>query len=219
MPKEVVLNVTPRVEMGKQVAKRLRRRGLIPAVLYGPGEPPLPLEVDRKQFEAILHAGGRNVIVDLSVQDGANGGIKTIIREIQHHPVYGDILHVDFQHISLSQRVVVEVSVVAVGVAQGVKENGGILEHHLHVLEIECLPTEIPEKIEVDVRGLNIGDVIHVRDLLSVEPRIVTEPDRSVLMVVPPVVAKVVEGVEGEEEAPAEPELIRRERKPEDEAV
>jgi len=100
-----------------------------------------------------------------------------------------------------------------------VKEHGGILEHHLHVLEIECLPTEIPEKIEVDVRELNIGDVIHVRDLLSVEPRIVTEPDRSVLMVVPPVVAKVVEGVESEEEAPAEPELIRRERKTEDEAV
>jgi large subunit ribosomal protein L25 len=217
MPKEVVLNVTRRMEVGKQAAKRLRRRGLIPAVLYGPGETPLPLEVDRKQLEAILHAGGRNVIVDLSVQDGTNGSIKTIIREIQHHPVYGGLLHIDFQHISLSQRVVVEVPVVAVGVAQGVKESGGILEHHLHVLEIECLPTEIPEKIEVDVRDLAIGDAIHVRDLLSVEPRIVTEPDRSVLMVVPPVVAKIVEGVGVEEEVTAEPELIRRERKAEDE--
>ena len=217
MPKEVVLNVTHRTEKGKQAAKRLRRRGLIPSVLYGPGEPSLPLAVDRKQLETVLHAGGRNVIVDLIVDDGANGGIKTIIKEIQHHPVYGAIIHVDFQHISLSQKVVVEVPVIAVGVARGVKDNGGILEHHLHVLDVECLPTEIPEKIEVDVMALNIGDSIHVRDLLSLEPRIVTEQDRSIFTVVPPVVAKAVEEMEVEEGTSTEPELIRRERKAEEE--
>jgi large subunit ribosomal protein L25 len=172
--------------------------------------------VDRKQLETVLHTGGRNVIADLAIDDGTNGDIKTIIKEIQHHPVYGDILHVDFQHISLSQKVVVEVPVIAVGVARGVKDGGGILEHHLHLLEVECLPTEIPERIEVDVTELNIADSVHVRDLLSIEPRIVTEPDRSVFTVVPPVVAKVTEEIV-EEEVAAEPELIRRERKIEEE--
>lgn len=216
MAHEVVLNVARRTETGKQAAKRVRAAGMIPCVLYGSGEAPVVLEVDRKELTAVLHSGGRNVIVDLAIDESADGGIKTIVKEIQHHPIGGHILHVDFQHISLTQKVRVEVPVVSVGVARGVKDGGGVLEHHLHHLEIECLATEIPEHIQVNVTALDVGDSIHVSDLLATEPRIVTEADRSVLTIVAPVVSKVAEDEGAEEPSSSEPEVIRRERKTEE---
>lgn len=217
MAHEVVLNVARRTETGKQAAKRVRTKGMVPCVLYGSGEAPVVLEVDRKELTTVLHSGGRNVIVDLAIGDDASDGIKTIVKEIQHHPIGGHILHVDFQHISLTQKVRVEVPVVSFGVARGVKDGGGVLEHHLHHLEIECLATEIPEQIRVNVTALNIGDSIHVSDLLETEPRIVTEADRSVLTIVAPVVSKVSEEEGAEEVSSSEPEVIRRERKTEEE--
>src|SRR5580765_672850 len=128
----VVLKSARRGEVGKGVARRLRQAGSIPAVYYGRGESPVPLSLQGKELESILHgAAGSNVIVDLKVEGDAAADRKAILREIQRHPVKGNILHVDLQHISLSERIIVEVPVVLIGIPTGVKDGGGILEHHL----------------------------------------------------------------------------------------
>jgi len=218
---ELVLSVERREKRGKQYAKKLRREGLIPGILYGAGEESTPFHVVGREFEDLLHAGGRSAVVTLSVA-GEDGEMPpTIIREIQQDPITGSILHVDMLHVSLTEAIRVEVPVVSAGVPTGVVNDGGILEHLVNTLEMECLPAEIPEHIEVDVSHLNVGDSVHVSDLLEKEDRIVTEPGRAVFMVAPPtIVREELETEEGEEleteegeeeeETSAEPEVIGR---------
>ncbi len=222
MADDVVLQAGLRQQSGKQAAKHLRQQGYLPAVVYGDKGPTVLCSVDRKHLEDILHTQGRNTIISLVVGDGKDASQTTIIKEIQHHPIRGGILHVDFHRISLTEKIVVEVSVVGVGVPAGVRDEGGILEHMLHALEVECLPTRIPERVEVDVAGMDIGDTIHVSDLsVGDDVRIVTEGDRSVFVVVPPTVIREEEEEEGvalEEEEMQEPEVIERGRRGEEEA-
>ncbi len=224
MADNAVLQADPRTEVGKQAAKHLRKAGRLPAVVYGEKGPPMACSVNLKALETILHTHGRNAIVSLELGNGGNGSDTTIIKEVQHHPVWGDILHVDFHRISLTERIVVEVSVEAVGIPNGVRNDGGILEHMLQRIEVECLPTEIPDRIQVDVSELNIGDTIHVENIAAEgDARIVTEGDRSIFVVVPPSVKQEEEeeGVEeaidlGEEEM-QEPEVIERGKREEEE--
>ena len=212
------LKADPRSTAGKQIAKRLRREGLIPAVMYRHATS-LPCTVNLKDFETLVHEEGRNAIISLQVN--GDGEHTTIIKEIQHHPVRGSILHVDFHEISLTDKVVVEIPIHIVGSPVGVRQEGGILEHRLHRLEVECLPMQIPEHIEVDVSEMAIGDTIHVSDLtLEGDVTIVADPQRSVFVVVPPSVFKTAdeeaeEGEEGEigEEELTEPELVERGKK------
>jgi len=216
---QIALKGEHRTGLGKQVAKHLRRSGLLPAVVYGVGEAPIPIAVKMREMETLLHTSGRNAIVNLTLDGEENGGRITLMKEIQHHPIDGGLLHVDFQHISLTQKIRREVPVVAVGIPVGVRSEGGILEHSLHTVEVECLPAEIPEKIEVDVTGLGINKSLHIRDLMGVDSRIVTDPERLVFLVVPPTVIK--EAVPGEapvaEEEVKEPELSVERGKKEEE--
>jgi large subunit ribosomal protein L25 len=196
---------------GKGPARQARRDGLIPGVMYGAGETPQALTVPRRDFELALktHAGG-NVIVALSLDAGAEQ--TALIREIQRDPISHDILHLDFHHISLTEKVTVEVNVHLTGVADGVKNGGGILEHITRAIEIECLPTQIPPSIDVDVSSLGIGDSIHVRDLSVPNAEILSDGDSTIATVVPPTVLVETAPVEAvaAETAGGEPEVIAK---------
>jgi len=211
----VVLKSSRREQVGSAVSRRMRQAGSVPAVYYGRGEAPVALALHAKELDALLHgAAGSNVIVDLKVEGDAALDRKAILREIQRHPVRGNIIHVDLQHISLSERITVEVPVVLLGVPTGVKDGGGILEHLLREVEVECLPTDIPEKLTADVSHLNIGDSVHVSDLSAPNITIRTEAERAVASVVPPT---VLEEVKPAEATQAEPELVKKEKDEEEE--
>ncbi len=218
-----VLHARARDRIGKQESKRIRHQGFLPAVIYGEDKPSVTCSVDRKVLDGILHAQGRNAIFSLVVGDDGDASPQTaIIKEIQHHPVEGDILHVDFHRISLTEQIVVEVALEVVGVPAGVRTSGGILEHMLHRVEVECLPTQIPDRIPVDVTHMEIGDTLQVSDLVvEGDARVVTEGDRQVLVVVPPTVIQVEAEEEEEEvleeEGAAEPEVIERGKREEEE--
>lgn len=202
------LNGEQRAGVGKSVTRKLRAAGRIPAVYYGRGETPIPLVVSAKDVDVLLHnASGSNVIVDLQVAGVASADRKAIIREIQRDPVQGHILHLDLQHISLTERITVEVPIELIGIPTGVKDGGGILEHLLREVEVECLPTDIPAHLDVDVTALNIGDTLHVSDLRAERVTILTEADRAIATVVPPT---VLEEAKPAEEAAAEPELVTK---------
>jgi large subunit ribosomal protein L25 len=192
---------------GKGPARQARRDGEIPGVMYGHGEEPVALAVPRREFDlAMKTAKGSNVIVGLAL-DGA-AARTAIIREVQRDPISYEILHLDFHHISLTEKVKVEVVVHLIGIADGVKNGGGVLEHISRTVEIECLPTEIPGHLEADVSALGIGDSIHVRDLVIPKATVLSDPDVTIATVVPP--TKAVEAVAGEGAAKAEPEVIAK---------
>ncbi|MYD60191.1 MAG: 50S ribosomal protein L25 [Gemmatimonadetes bacterium] len=228
MSDQVSLNVDVRTEAGKKVAKKLRFRGQLPAVVYGEGAESVACSVDQRRLTDLLKAHGRNAIISLSAGDTSQ---STIIKDIQYHPVRDEILHVDFHRIDLTRKIVVEVPLHATGSAVGVRIGEGILEQMLHDLEVECLPTEIPDHIEIDVSDLDIGDSLHVSDIVvdGDDFSIVTDSDRTIFAVAAPslvieeeeeeedeegLVAEGEEGAEGEEMQ--EPELIERGRRSRD---
>ncbi len=213
--KEVVLKVRPREKRGKEYAKKLRRNGFIPAVVYGHKTPSLPLEIESKTLQGLLRHGlGENVLVTLTTDDQKQKDRKVLIREVQRDPVRGDIVHVDFHEVSLTQKLSIQVPIHLVGTPEGVTA-GGILQHALRELEVQCLPTAIPEKIDLDVSHLNIGDSVHVADLKVENVDILSDPGSSVVSVVPPTVFK-----EPEVAAPVaeeEPEVIGEEKEEKEE--
>ncbi|MGE5175687.1 MAG: 50S ribosomal protein L25 [Hyphomicrobiales bacterium] len=203
-----------RAGTGKGVTRKLRAGGAVPAVYYGRGEEPITLTVDRKDVETLFHtSGSSNVIVDLQVEGDAASDRKALIREIQRDPVLGSILHLDFHHISLTERITVEVPIELTGTPVGVKDGGGILEHLLREVEVECLPTDIPAEITVDVSALNIGDSLHVSDLSAPGVEILTDAHRTIATVVPPTVLE--EAKPAEEAVTEEPELVKEKKEEE----
>ena len=159
------LSVTKRSQGGSAAARRLRRQGLVPAVLYGRGADAIALAVDAKAIRELLH-GGHNVVVRLSVEGGGEEPPTVMMREIQRHPLTGALLNVDFQRISLTEKVQAQVSVTLVGEAPGLKQ-GGLFDHVLREVEVEALPTDLPERIELDVSNLHVGESLHVSDLVA----------------------------------------------------
>ena len=160
---ENVLSAETRSATGKGANRKLRVAGQIPAVVYGKGRDPQSVTLDPKALDTLLHASGAglNTLIDLSV----GGRTDTVlVKELQRHPVHGAFLHVDFFKVDLTQKITVAVPIHFVGKARGV-EFGGILDHPLRELEVECLPRAIPEFVEVDVSALDVGDAIHVSDL------------------------------------------------------
>jgi large subunit ribosomal protein L25 len=197
-----------RESIGKGGARKARAAGQIPAVLYGHGETPQPIAVDFREFEVALRDHkGSNAIVNLSV---GGGEVTALVRDVQYDPLSRSIIHLDFQHISLTEQIEVDVPVHFVGTPLGVKDGGGILEHLLRVLKVKCLPTAIPASIDVDVTALNIGENLHVGDLApGTGYEIITETDVAVAAVVAPAAEEVVAApVEGEAVAGAEPEVV-----------
>jgi len=192
------LKAEPREGAGKGVARKLRAAGRVPAVLYGHGKDTRWLSVDARDLFHLLHgAAGGNVLIDLVVD-----GEKTMAmaREIQRDHVRGQYLHVDFLEVRRDEKVTVDVPVHLVGESAGVKA-GGVLEHHLWELKIECLPQDLPDAIEADISALNVNDSLHVSDIVVPEVCTVFTPlEEIVASVVPPQAREVeeVEGVEGE---------------------
>lgn len=198
-------------------ARKLRASGRVPAILYGHKEAPLGLSIEEAQMRAILAKHPDSPIVDLTVGDG--GEINALVREIQRHPATGRLLHIDFQRIRLDEQVRVDVPIEVVGEPVGVKDQGGILEHGTRSLTIECLPREIPESIEIDVRPLSIGDAIKLADVMERYPGVefADEPELTLAIVIPPRLEEVAEPEEGAAEEGAEPEVISKEKEEEEE--
>lgn len=208
------LSVTARENSGKGVARSLRRDGRVPAVIYGHGREPQTLSINTRDLEKLLeHISAENTVIDLDV-DGTNS--RTLIREIQRHPFKRQILHVDFQELVAGEKVIVRVPVILIGVPDGVRMDGGILDQTMRELEVEVDPSNIPNHIEVDVTKMVIGSSLHVSDITLPEGvEVVAEEDASVAVVSAPRAA--VEAVATEEAAAgAEPEVIRA-KKPEEE--
>lgn len=197
---------------GKGPARQSRREGRIPGILYGHGEDSVPLSVDAGELHRLVHSISiENTIVDLDM--GSGEPYKVLIRELQRHPFRDEFLHIDFFHVAMDEQIQVEVPIVLVGTPTGVKNKGGVLDHQLRELEVFCLPGNIPEKVELDVSDLDIGDAVHVSDIQLADVEILTDPDRSVVTVLAPT---VIEAEEVAEEAPAEPEVIGRGKEEED---
>ena len=209
---DVILNAEKRESTGKEHAKHLRREGKIPAILYGKGEQAVPLTIDAKQLSTLLHSiRGDTALLTLQLGKEKRKDRKVIFKEMQRDPIRGDLLHVDLHHISLTENINVEVPVILRGTPVGVRTKSGIVQHTLHKLEIECLPTNIPEHIEVDIESLDVGDSIHVDNIVLDKGRIVTEPQRTVVTVVPPTIIKEAVPVEEvKEEEVEEPEVIEK---------
>jgi large subunit ribosomal protein L25 len=183
------LDVELREETGKGVAKRLRREGKIPAIVYGAGEETVPLSIDLRQFIAMLQRiGGETALIDLAVVGQGRKEWKTVLREVQRDPRSGGLLHIDFQRISMTKEITVGVALRIVGEAFGVKTQGGLLDHHLREVEVRCLPSDIPSHFDVDVSELKIGDTIHVSDLQIEGVEFVTDPMTAVASVLVPTV-------------------------------
>lgn len=210
--REVSLAASSRTTIGKCPARRSRREGNIPGVLYGPGVSPLSIELSERAFRAaVKEASGTSGIFNLNV-DGKTS--KVIIRDIQRDPVTSHVVHIDFHAIRMDKALHLSVPIRLVGTPVGVKTDGGILQTTLREVEISCLPTDIPEHIDVDVSALGIGDSIHVSDLSIPNAKILGEPQRTVAVVAAPTVVKletpaeeaaaVAEGEEGAEAAEGE---------------
>lgn len=208
---EIVLNAEKREEIGKKPSKSLRREGRIPSVYYVHGEDSVHVSVDENDFRSILQSEAS--IIDLKIDGKVS---KSVIRDIQWDPIYGDPLHVDFMGINLKEKLQVTLPIYVIGTPLGVSQDGGVLQQIVREIEIECLPLDIPEHLEIDVSHLEIGDNIRIEDLPVDKEKVevLNEPDQTVAVVRPPVLEAELE--EEAEEEPAEPELIG-EKKEEDE--
>src|SRR5438552_10189621 len=165
MAKQVKLAAERRDAIGRAAVRRLEARGMVPAVVYGGKEKSEPLQVLRRDITVVLgHAAGENILVELEIA-GEKTARTAMVQEVQHSPVGGDVLHVDFHAVSMDEKIEADVPLEPVGTANGVKNFGGLLEQSLRALAVSCLPRDLPDKISVDVSNLNIGDSIHVRDI------------------------------------------------------
>ena len=206
MATTATISARSRESRGKGAARQTRREGRIPAVLYGHGEDSVSLSVDANELQKLVHSISiENTIVDLDL--GSGEPYKVLIRELQRHPFRDEFVHIDFFHVAMDEKIQVEVPIVLIGTPTGVKNKGGVLDHQLRELEVFCLPGSIPEKIELDVSNLDLGDSIHVSDIQLPDVEILTELDRAVVAVLAPTVMEVEEVAE---EALAEPEVIGR---------
>ncbi len=214
---EIKLDVQVRKEIGSQRIKAVRAEDLIPAIVYGGSKKPTAVKIDRRTFERIRRQHeGESIILHLNVLEGEKKlrDYSVIVREEQHDPVSDRIQHIDFKRISLKEEIEVKIPVKTVGEAIGVKKGGGSLDHHIWELDVVCLPTNMPEHIDIDVSALEIGDAVHVKDLALPEG-VKTKHDEEdiVVSVVPPMKEEEEEPAETDEDA--EPELVGEKEKEE----
>jgi large subunit ribosomal protein L25 len=193
------LGAVKRAESGKGVARKLRASGWVPAVLYGKDMEAISLSVDAHEAGHLFQAiSVENTIVELKVK-GEKGSFQTLVREIQTHPVRADLIHIDFLRIQKGVMVDVEIPVNLEGIPVGVKMAGGTLEQIVHQLPVRCIPSKIPETLDVDVSELDVGDSLHVSDIAVPEGVEVTiDLDQTVCAVAAPRAEEVAEVEEGE---------------------
>lgn len=215
MAQQANLHVATRGETGKGAARTLRRQGKVPGVIYGHNRQAEPVVVDTTALNKMLVGISASTTVLDVVVDG-RPAVKALIREIQRDSVRpGEILHLDLYEVQADEKVTLSVPIHLVGIPDGVRNFGGVLDHSLRELEIEVLPADIPEHVELDVTALAIGHSLFVRDLRVEKAEILNEADTPVCTVVAPRAEEAPAPVE-EAAAPAEPELIRK-PKPEEE--
>ena len=202
------LSAEPRSVIGKGAARELRRKGRIPAVIYGHHREPEALDVDAIAATRLLQAiGSAAALVDVTIADRAP--VKVLIREVQRNPVRPvDVIHLDLYEISADEKITVEVPVHLTGIPDGVRNSGGVLDHLMHKLEIRVFPRDLPDHIEIDVTPLTIGHGVFVRDVKVANAEILNDPGQPVCTVVPPRTETVETPVVAADVA--EPELIRK---------
>jgi large subunit ribosomal protein L25 len=206
-----------RARVGKGIARKLRRAGEVPGVVYGLGQPPQPLVVSGEQVERLRRLGP-STLVELYL-DGQPPAPQTaaIVKAVQHHPVTRQPLAIDFQWVALTETVEVEVPVVIVGRCPGV-EKGGVLEQFVHEVTVRCLPTQIPEAVQADVSGLDLGQTLHAHELAAPEGvEILTDPEVPVIHVGEPRGAEEAEAEVAEAGEEVAAELSKEKEEGEDE--
>lgn len=231
--KSVPLKAYSRTQTRRGGVKKLRGAGRVPAVIYGRQAKPQNLEINAKEIgELILHSASENLLVDLSVENDARAKRLALVQEIQHHPLDGKVLHVDFHEVAENEKVTVMVPVETVGEAIGVKTGGGVLEHVLFKLKLRALPKDLPEQIVIDVSHLELGKAIHLGEIkLPANVEVIGDKNIPVVAVALPrteeeetaattpaegvaagdvemIKEKKEEGEEGEDKAPAKGEKV-----------
>jgi large subunit ribosomal protein L25 len=209
MAKQVKLTAERRTATGRSAVRKLKAMGVVPAIIYGAKDKAEPLQVSRRDISAMLsHAAGENILVELEI---AGKSRLALVQEVQHAPLGNAILHIDFHAVSMDEKIQADVPLSPTGIANGVKNMGGLLEQNLRSLAIECLPRDLPDLITVDVSALNVGDAIHVREIqlpTGVTTRV--QPDLTAFSVLAPTVEE--EPVAAAVDAAAGPEVIREKK-------
>lgn len=209
MAKQVKLTAEPRSALGRSAVRKLKATGAVPAVIYGAKDKPEPLQVSKREISAMLsHASGENILVELEIK--GSGNRMALVQEVQHSPLGGEVLHIDFHAVSMDEMIDADVPLEPTGTANGVKNFGGLLEQNLRMLAIECLPRDLPDVIKVDVSALNVGDSIHVRDIVlpeGVKTRVSAELTAFSVMA-----PTVEEEPAAAAEAPTAPEVIKEKK-------
>ncbi|HET6232396.1 MAG TPA: 50S ribosomal protein L25 [Longimicrobiaceae bacterium] len=192
------LNAQPRENAGKGAARKLRAAGKVPAVLYGHGDANVPITVDAHELEKLLAGISiENTVFSLAVEGGVTTDV--LIREVQGDPVRPIILHVDFLQLHAGETLTLQVPLHLAGTPAGVRDAGGVLDHVLYEIEVECLPRDIPATVDVDVSGMGVGESIRVRDLNLPNVKILTDGDLAIASVLSPTVRGTDEAAEGAE--------------------
>lgn len=204
---QILVETKRRAPGGKNVNRRLRIAGLIPAVLYGRGREPVPLSVEPKTIVDILYSeSGQNTIFSLSVDGGERANV--MVKDYQLDPVKGKLIHTDFVQIAMDRLLEVSVNVELVGEAEGVKA-GGLLDFVTRSIDLECLPADIPDSIKVDVGHLKINDYVRVKNIeFESKIKVLTDPEVVIVTISPPL--KEAEPVEVAPAEAAEPEVIKK---------
>ena len=212
---EITLTARARTRTGKSPAKKLRGQGQLPAVVYGHGQSAIHLVLDGKELLPLFKsASGENTIITLKLEDGSM--LKTVIREAQTEPIRNRLLHLDLQEIRMDEKIKVRVPVETTGVPEGVKNQGGILEHVMDMVEISCLPGDIPDKLVVDVSGLKVGQSLHVRDITGDKIELLTDKSQVLATVIAPIVEAAAPEAEAVAAEAKEPEVISKGKKEEE---
>jgi large subunit ribosomal protein L25 len=202
-----VIEAQLRTPGGKNANRRLRKSGKIPAVIYGPGKPPVVVSVNPGEVKTILHSEtGKNTIFAVNV-DGSEHG-NSMVKDYQLDPVHGNLIHTDFLEIAMDRLLTLTINIEITGEAEGVKLGGGSMDFVTRSIEVECLPSDIPESIKVNVAHLKINDYIRVKNLQTdAKVKILTEPEIVIVTIAPPIKEEVP--VEAAAET-AEPEVIKK---------
>ena len=216
MATQATLQAAKRADTGKGVARALRREGKIPGVIYGHNREPEAVVIDAVALGKTLQGANSSSVLDVVVDGGAP--VKALVREIQRDPVKpSSIIHVDLYEVQADEPVVVDIPVHITGIPDGVRNFGGVIDLVLHSLEIEVLPGDIPERLELDVTHLGVGESLHVSDVTIPKATILNDPELAICSVVASRVEEAAPVVE-EAAATGEPELIRKPRAEDDEA-
>lgn len=212
--KSVSLKAFPRTGVKRLAVKKLRNQGRVPAVIYGRGTEPQNLELTTLDIENLIkHSVSENVLVDLAVEGDARPQRLALVQDVQHNALNGKVLHVDFHEVAENEKVTITVPVESDGEATGVKTGGGVLEHVLFKLKVRALPKDLPEILKVDVRKLEIGQSIHIRDMVPPEGvEILGNKDIVVLAVAAPLTEAQETAEEAAAATPGEVEMIKEKK-------